>query len=330
MGRIDDHHGIDKTLERRHIQQMLRNIEGYELVKSKQHPRYRTAKSFYEGQGLCKQNFLKYYKRFIHCSRDPSSLLPHKVGRRFKEVLEYHPNVVEKIKEIRSKGYNRYDLCDFIYKEEKIEIKSTTMYRLLKKLGLNRLNFKIKEEKRKIVKKEAGELGHIDIHYVTKGTVKETGDKKLYILGIIDDYSRVCWLEVVDSIKAIDVMFASMDLLLLLRKRYGITFKEIMSDNGSEFASKNNPSHPFEKMLKYYKIKHRYIQAFKPQTNGKIERFWKTLENELLDGETFDTLEELKHYIQGYCVYYNEHRTHQGINLKMPIHMIQKQTSKEV
>lgn len=193
----------------------------------------------------------------------------------------------------------------------------------MKKLGINKLNPVIKEQKRRIVKMEAGELGHIDIHYVTKGTVKELGNKKLYILGLIDDYSRVIWLEVIDSIKSIDVMFASMEILLRLRERYGISFKGIMSDNGSEFASKNNVDvHPFEKMLKFYDIKHVYTKPCRPQTNGKIERFWKTIEDELLSGEVFDTLEEFKHHITGYCVYYNEHRIHQGINNIIPAKML--------
>ena len=44
-------------------------------------------------------------------------------------------------------------------------------------------------------------------------------------------------------------------------------------------------------MLTFYDIKHRYTKPFSPQTNGKIERFWKILEDELLSGETFETLE---------------------------------------
>ena len=75
-------------------------------------------------------------------------------------------------------------------------------------------------------------------------------------------------------------------------------------------------------MLKFYDIKHRYTKPCSPQTNGKIERFWKTIEEELLAGETFETLEEFKNYIRGYAIYYNEHRIHQGINNKMPIEMI--------
>lgn len=319
MGRIDTSGGQDAVMQRRHINAMLRNFEEYELIKAKKHNIYITVTEFFEVKGLCKQNFHKYYRRFVNSKRDINSLIPHRSGRKFKHALNYVPEVIEQIKEIRSKGYNRHDLCDIIRRESSVEISPSTMYRLMRKLGINKLNLKIKEEKRKIVKTHSGELGHIDIHYVAKGTVKETGNKKLYILGLIDDHSRICWLEVIDSIKALDVMFASMDILIRLKSRYGIQFKEIMSDNGSEFSGKGNPeNHPFEKLLLFYNIKHRYTQAFRPQTNGKIERFWRTLEEELLDGEEFETLEEFKHYIQGYVIYYNEHRSHQGIGNKIP------------
>lgn len=322
MGRIDRSAGQDATMERRHIAVMLRHIAEYELVKSNKHQEFMTAQSFYDARNICKQNFLKYYRRYLLSNREIGSLLPHKSGRKFKDVLAYEPEIIDKIKEVRSKGYNRFDISILLKKLNNVEITPSSGYRLMKKLGINRLNPEIKEEKRRIVKEFAGEMGHIDIHYISKGTVTEIGNKKLYLLGIVDDYSRVCWLEIVDSIKAINVMFASMEILMRLKDRYGIEFKEILSDNGSEFSSRNNPDHPFEKMLGFYGIKHRYTKPFSPQTNGKIERFWKTIEEELLAGETFETIEELRHYINGYNIYYNEHRIHQGINNKIPVDMI--------
>ena len=310
------------TLERRHIHQMLRHIEEYEEVSSKRHKVYKTVTAFYKAHGLCKQNFIKYYRRYTNQGRRIEALLPHKTGRKFKDSLQYSPEVIEQVKDIRSKGYNRYDISNIMKKVGQVEISPSSVYRLLKKLGLNKLNPVIKEEVRRIIKLEAGELGHVDIHYVTKGTVKETGDKKLYILGVIDSYSRICWLEVLDSIKAVNVMFNAMDILLRMKDRYGIEYKEMLSDNGQEFSSRNNPDHPFERMLTHFDIKHRYTKPFTPKTNGKIERFWKTIEDELLSGETFETLDEFKHYITGYCVYYNEHRMHQGINNKIPVNTL--------
>lgn len=323
MGRIDRSGGQDATMERRHIQLMLRHIEGYELVKQRLHPEYKTAAAFYAGVGVCKQNFLKYYRRYIPQGKESSSLVPHRTGRKFKDAIAYAPQIIEAVRDIRSRGYNRYDIALQLKHLLDVELPPTTVYRLLKKLGLHQLNPVIKEETRRIIKMQAGELGHIDIHYLSKGIVKSCPKEKLYLLGVIDSYSRICWVEVIDSIKAMHVAFTAMEILMRLKDRYGIQFTEMMSDNGQEFSSKNNPDHPFERMLNFYGVKHRYTKPFTPKTNGKIERFWKTIENELLSGEQFDTLEELEHYITGYNIYYNEHRIHQGIHNKKPCSMLQ-------
>jgi transposase InsO family protein len=322
MGRIDRNGGCDKTLERRHIKQMLRHVEAYELVKAGMHKEHRNARDFYESNGLCRQNFLKYYRRYLEYNRNEEGLLPHRTGRKFKDLLKHEEEVSESIIRLREKAYNRHDIRYLLKKRLDIDISASTIYRLMVKFGLNKLNPRIKEETRRIIKMSAGELGHIDVHYVTKGTVKEYGGK-IYIVGVIDSYSRICWLKPIKSIKSIDVSYATMEMLLLLRNRYGIEFKEILSDNGAEFSSRNNISgHPFERMLDFLEIKHRYTRPCTPKTNRKIERFWKTLEGELLDGETFKTFEEFEHYLRGYCVYYNEHRMHQGIDLKRPLEML--------
>ena len=65
------------------------------------------------------------------------------------------------------------------------------------KLGLNRLNSRAKEEKKKIIKEFAGEMGHIECHYLPQGIVKGMNKQKLYLVGLVDDYSRLCWVEVV-------------------------------------------------------------------------------------------------------------------------------------
>ncbi|USO02714.1 MAG: transposase family protein [Alphaproteobacteria bacterium] len=262
------------------------------------------------------------YRRYINAGRDIDKLIPKKVGRKYKSTIAYMPEVLDTIKLYRKTGHNKFEISSFVYKDHSVAISPSSIYRITRHLGINKLNPRLKEAKRRIIKMYAGEMGHIDVHHVTKGTVKDVGNKKLYIVGLLDSYSRVCWLEVVDSVKSIDVMFSSLDCLLKLKQRYDITFKEILSDNGAEFSSKNNIQHPFERMLKFYDIKHRYTKPCRPQTNGKIERFWKTLEDELLQDETFETLQEFKEHILGYTLYYNEHRMHQGIHLKTPKEML--------
>ena len=68
-------------------------------------------------------------------------------------------------------------------------------------------------------------------------------------------------------------------------------------------------------------IKHRYTRPYRPQTNGKVERFWRTLQEDLIHETDFDTLEELKDELFQYLYYYNNERPHQGIGGKKPIDM---------
>jgi hypothetical protein len=56
--------------------------------------------------------------------------------------------------------------------------------------------------------------------------------------------------------------------------------------------------------------------VYRPQTNGKMERFWKTVEHELLAEQVYDSLDHLKEELFNYMLYYNHLRYHQGINRK--------------
>ena len=52
--------------------------------------------------------------------------------------------------------------------------------------------------------------------------------------------------------------------------------------------------------------------------NGKVVCFWRTLNEDLIEGTTFETEAEFKDELEQYLVYYNEYGPHQGINAKTP------------
>ena len=129
------------------------------------------------------------------------------------------------------------------------------------------------------------------------------------------------WAEVVEDIKSLTVMFATLKLINFQNVRYRIQYEELLSDNGPEFSSKTEPrksAHPFERMLMELGIKHRYTRPYRPQTNGKVERFWRTLNEDLIEGTTFETLDAFKNELEKYLLYYNKMRPHQGINGQNP------------
>jgi transposase InsO family protein len=127
------------------------------------------------------------------------------------------------------------------------------------------------------------------------------------------------------DITSLTVMFSTLKCFNILQDQYQLKFEEVLTDNGPEFgqrSSKSKQQHPFERMLLEIGIKHRYTQPYRPQTNGKVERFWRTLQEDLLNETDFDSVAELKDELLQYMCYYNLERPHQGIDGKKPIEMM--------
>ncbi len=72
--------------------------------------------------------------------------------------------------------------------------------------------------------------------------------------------------------------------------------------------------HPFERMLLELDIKHINTRPYRPQTNGKAERFWRTLNEDLIEETTFESIEHFKEELMQYLLYYNNLRSHQALN----------------
>lgn len=313
----------DLTLQRNYLEKYRFLIKEYEQVKSKSHPLYKKAQDFYRANDTCAKSFLKYYNRFKQNGKFVD-LLPAKRGPKYKtrRPLAFIEN---KVVELRKKGNNKYEIVNILKPTlHKFTPSPSGVYNICKRHQLNRLTPVIKASKRKIIKQRMGELGHIDCHHLSKSIIKGQS-RKLYLVCIIDDYSRIAWAEMVEDITSLTVMFAALKCLNILNDQYRIQFEEILSDNGPEFGpahSKQKQQHPFERMLIELGIRHRYIKPYRPQTNGKVERFWRTLEDDLLRDTHYDSFEQLKEELLQYIYYYNHERPHQGLNGKKPIELL--------
>ena len=309
----------DLTLIRNYIQKYQFLIKEYELVKQKKHPIYRFVKDFHKANGTDRRSFLKYYNRF-KASGKAVDLLPQKRGPKYKtrRTLAF---IEQKVLALREKGNNKYEIVHILRPQLKqFTPCPSTVYNILKRYGKNRLTKPMQVSKRKIIKEKAGELAHIDTHYLAKGIIAND-NKRYYLLGIIDSCTRVAWVELIENLQSLTVMFASLKSLNIMADHYQIKFKEILTDNGPEFGkkqSKSKTNHAFERLLEEMEIKHRYTRAYRPQTNGKIERFWRTIEDDLLRETYFESKTHLKEEILQYIYYYNELRPHQSLNGKSP------------
>ena len=322
---------LDKTLERNQIQRYLSYIGEYRQIKSRQHPRFKTVKDLFDTYGLHKQTFHVYYRRYMASGEDLSALLPQKRGPKIGHMTCYSAEIEKQVIAYRQQGFDRYAIWGLLQKEynatNEYVPSASTIRRICERAGLSRLRPRMKELKRKIIKKKAGELGHMDCHYLPKDIIK--GQKKqLYLVGVIDDCTRVAWVAVSESLKALDIMFVLFDLLMDMTTQLGVRFDAMLTDNGPELSSRNNKDvHPVERCFDYFGIKHRYTKPYRPQTNGKIERYWRTIKEELLEGEQFESLDALKEMLIGYNMFYNQHRPHSGIGGRTPASVVETDTA---
>lgn len=306
----------DNTLKKNYIQTYQHLISEYEVVKLKQHPNYKKVSEFYKAHGTCAQTFLKYYARYKQSNGKEDSLLPGKRGPKYK--TRRTPKEIEReVLSLRENGCNKYEVHSILKAKWGAKTPSPSgIYKILKRYGKNKLTPKMQEVKRQIIKEKAGELGHIDCHHLSKDMIANA-QKRYYLVCVVDSCTRIAWAEVVEDIKALTVMFAVLRCFNFIAEHYDIRFSEVITDNGPEFGpsqSQQKDQHPFERLLIELGVKHRYTRPYRPQTNGKAERFWRTLNEDLIEGTYFESLDHFKDELFQYLAYYNKLRPHQGLN----------------
>ena len=89
----------------------------------------------------------------------------------------------------------------------------------------------------------------------------------------------------------------------------------VLSDNGREFCGRPD-RHPYELFLQLEEIDHRTTKVNRPQSNGIVERFHRTLLDEhfRVEGRRiwFETIDEMQGALDNFLVTYNRKRPHQG------------------
>jgi len=175
---------------------------------------------------------------------------------------------------------------------------------------------------------EPGDLVHVDIkklgripdgggHRKLGRTVGNRHNKKqgrgyAYLHHAVDDHSRVAYSEILgDERKETAAAFWARARGFF--DEHGIIVKRVLTDNGSCYRSKL-----FAEVLGA-DVKHKKTRPYRPQTNGKVERFNRTLNQEWAYAQTYYSDEARAATYQDWLHHYNHHRTHTGIGGKTPI-----------
>jgi len=189
--------------------------------------------------------------------------------------------------------------------------------------------FKIKTEEIICYEKErAGELGHLDVKKIKNIKGQDPKEKK-YLAALLDDATRITYCEKLPNKKAKTLALFLRRATEWFQKRHSISFKRILTDNGKEFTTHwkaGREYHSFEKEMKRLNIEHLYTRPFRPQTNGKVEAFWKIIKREFLTKYFFKDWREFNLKLNQYMYYYNNERRHGGINYLTPNQKLLKLT----
>ena len=128
----------------------------------------------------------------------------------------------------------------------------------------------------------------------------------------VDDHSRVAYVEVLPNEKA-KTSVAFLVRALRFFKQKGVKVVRVMTDNGVGYVSKK-----YEKVLRILNIAHKRTRPYTPKTNGKVERFIRTLKNEWLYSHIYESSEQRVKQLNIFIDFYNYKRQHAGIDYQTP------------
>jgi len=130
---------------------------------------------------------------------------------------------------------------------------------------------------------------------------------------VIDDHSRVAYAEIHDDETAATAIGVLRRAIAWFAAR-GVTTERVLSDNGSAYKS-----HAWRDACHELGIRHRRTRPYRPQTNGKIERFHRTLAAGWAFQRLFTSETQRRKALPSWLHHYNHHRPHTAIGNQPPI-----------
>jgi transposase InsO family protein len=294
-------------------------VKEYELIRQKKSKSFTTVEQLCQVFKVHRKDIRKYYERWVKSGQSEESLLPLKRGPRpgqLKVLSKEEERTIIKIR--RRLRANEFEISHMVEGKFRVDPSVSTIYRTFKRYPLNDRR---KKAIKRYVKRYPGELLHADTYQLPKTLMIDR--VKYYLLGVLDDHTRLCHTEIISAQTAAEVTRAYFKCHKWM-EAHGIAPEAVMTDNGVEFtcytSQKAKETHFFETMLKIINVKHVYTRPYHPQVNGKIERFWRILHEEcILCQTTTLTKQQFLEELEAFMWRYNYQRRHSALNYKTPL-----------
>ena len=228
---------------------------------------------------------------------------------------------------------------------DKLGMQASTVHAVLVRCRINRLTYIDRatgEPIRRYEHEHPGDLIHVDVkklgrvpdgggwRYVgrsqgyrnSSATSRRTGHRgenyrpavgTCYLHTVIDDHSRVAYVEAHDDETAATATAVVRRAVAWFAER-GVTVQRVLSDNGSAYKS-----HQWRNTCAELDITVKKTRPYRPQTNGKIERFHRTLADGWAYARYYDSEAARRQALPAWLHFYNHHRAHSAIGAQPPI-----------
>jgi transposase InsO family protein len=219
---------------------------------------------------------------------------------------------------------------------ETLHMPLSTVSGILTRTGMGKLGRLGLEQPVRYERSRPGELVHVDVkklgrieggagkrwrggirqHYMGRRRDAAGVDRKLvgweYVHVAVDDYSRLAYAEVLGDEKAVTAA-AFLARALAFYRCHGVHVERVLTDNGAAYRSVVHAI-----ACKQHGIRHLRTRPYRPQTNGKAERFIRTLLNGWAYGAIYRSSHERTNALDAWLWHYNHQRRHSALNHQPP------------
>jgi transposase InsO family protein len=219
---------------------------------------------------------------------------------------------------------------------ELLDMPLSTVSGILTRIGMGKLGRLGLEPAQRYERARPGELIHIDVKKLGRiqggagkritGITRNSSPRRRDPAGIdrqiigwervhiaIDDATRLAYAEVLDDEKATTAV-GFLRRAMAFFARHGITVERVMTDNGSAYVATLHAL-----ACRALGVRHLRTRAYRPQTNGKAERFIRTMLGGWAYGAIYASSAERTAALDGWLWHYNHHRRHSALGHQPPI-----------
>jgi len=208
---------------------------------------------------------------------------------------------------------------------ETLAMPASTVSGILTRIGLGKLwRLEPLEPPNRYEKKRPGELVHVDVKKlgrIGRPGHRVNGDRRTRTRGIgweyvhvaIDDATRLVYVEVLEDEKAATAV-GFLRRAVAHFAGFGIHVERLMTDNGSAYRATIHAL-----ACKALGIKHLRTRPYRPRTNGKAERFIRTMLGGWAYGAIYRDSDERHRALAGWLDFYNRRRPHRSLGRQAPL-----------